>query len=413
MSFVQTFNPLREEKIEAELYVLARSNLLVSILSPIVISGLMLVGFGDIPDPIRWSLWLTLLWASSLYATYLHVGFPTDVPAPHLRRSLFERWRRHNLYFLMLTGIAWGSSGLLFVPGQVVLNTSILLIYLGVAAGAVTTHGAHSLRAYFMSIACSALTMLPFMQVGFGEQTLTLAWLLCFYFVVIAYTTHNAQKTVLRSISLQLENEALLEEKAAAERQAERERIYRDLHDDVGAKLLGLAISAQRANQHKEADLARSALQDLRDVVSRPTHMASRLDHLLADWRAETEQRVRAAGLGFAWHATEIGDSSLVSPAAALHMGRILRESISNILHHARASKVFVAIERQSDRLLFQIQDDGIGVGEEMKSNRGMHNMQARASMLGGKISWEPHLPQGCKVTVEIAMSLLALDSVA
>ena len=56
----------------------------------------------------------------------------------------------------------------------------------------------------------------------------------------------------------------------------ERNRIYRDLHDDMGAKLLGLAISAQRANLPKEADLARSALQDLRDVVSRSAHAGQR-----------------------------------------------------------------------------------------------------------------------------------------
>ena len=45
----------------------------------------------------------------------------------------------------------------------------------------------------------------------------------------------------------------------------ERERIYRDLHDDVGAKLLSLVYRAQRP---EDADLARSALRDLREVVS-------------------------------------------------------------------------------------------------------------------------------------------------
>ena len=64
---------------------------------------------------------------------------------------------------------------------------------------------------------------------------------------------------------------------------SERERIYRDLNDDVGAKLLGLAISAQRADLPREADMARSALQDLRDVVSRSAQPSTPLGDLVAD----------------------------------------------------------------------------------------------------------------------------------
>ena len=46
----------------------------------------------------------------------------------------------------------------------------------------------------------------------------------------------------------------------------ERERIYADLHDDLGAKLLQLIHTA---NDPRQADLARAVLQDLRDVVTR------------------------------------------------------------------------------------------------------------------------------------------------
>ncbi|TAJ80989.1 MAG: hypothetical protein EPO42_03395, partial [Gallionellaceae bacterium] len=136
---------------------------------------------------------------------------------------------------------------------------------------------------------------------GFGEQAITIGFLLAVYPLFVANVARNAQKTILHSIYLQDLNEQLLQEKAMAAQLAERERIYRDLHDDVGAKLLGLAISAQRSNQTQDADLARSALQDLRDVVSRSAHSASRLDNLLANMRAETAQRVQAAGVALDW----------------------------------------------------------------------------------------------------------------
>ena len=59
----------------------------------------------------------------------------------------------------------------------------------------------------------------------------------------------------------------------------ERRRIARDLHDDVGAKLLSLVY---RAGDRGSADLARSALQDLRDVVSHTQHEQLTLEEALA-----------------------------------------------------------------------------------------------------------------------------------
>ncbi|MCA1979081.1 MAG: histidine kinase, partial [Thiobacillus sp.] len=79
---------------------------------------------------------------------------------------------------------------------------------------------------------------------------------------------------------------ALETERAVGE---ERERIYRDLHDDVGAKLLSLVY---RAGTPEDASLARSALQDLRDVVSTVQPENLTLEALGADWRAECERRL-------------------------------------------------------------------------------------------------------------------------
>jgi signal transduction histidine kinase len=178
----------------------------------------------------------------------------------------------------------------------------------------------------------------------------------------------------------------------------ERDRIYRDLHDDVGAKLLGLAISAQRANLPREADLARSALQDLRDVVSRSTQDNTPLDDLLADWRAETEQRVQAAGLVLEWQFPEESAGINVSPQAALNLSRILRETVTNVLRHAGASHIRVVTEVGESEFRFSVEDDGVGFdAEKIKPHRGMSGMQARAAALGATLIWQTVHPHGCR----------------
>lgn len=177
---------------------------------------------------------------------------------------------------------------------------------------------------------------------------------------------------------------------------AERERIYRDLHDDIGAMLLSLAI---RARDAQDADLARTALRSLRDVVSRSGESDVPLSDLLADWRAEISSRLADAGLGLSWHQADSLPTIPVSPVAALNLGRILREAISNIVRHAGASQVEVTITATGDPIRITLCDDGRQ--SPGPSGRGIRNMQTRAQALGGTIVWD-FTPTGCRVCLEI-----------
>jgi signal transduction histidine kinase len=188
----------------------------------------------------------------------------------------------------------------------------------------------------------------------------------------------------------------------------ERERIYRDLHDDVGAKLLGLAISAQRANNVQEADLARSALQDLRDVVSRSAQNETLLSDLIADLRVETGQRVNAAGLILAWSFPSMKTDFTISAETALNLSRILRESVTNVLRHAEAKRVSIVTQIEQDQFVIEVVDDGKGCPvENLKQHRGMTGMRTRAATLNGTLEWTNIEPHGCKVRLSVPLQCL------
>jgi signal transduction histidine kinase len=157
----------------------------------------------------------------------------------------------------------------------------------------------------------------------------------------------------------------------------ERERIYQDLHDDVGAKLLSLVYRAASAD---DANLARSALQDLREVVSRTGSDSYSVEALMADWRAECGQRLREAGIELDWRlSAPLAETHLTQPQA-LNIGRILREAVSNIIRHARASHVVLDLEVAGGRLHLSVRDDGIGCDEEpLHLGRGLLSMETRA----------------------------------
>lgn len=200
--------------------------------------------------------------------------------------------------------------------------------------------------------------------------------------------------------------------RAAASREAyergaieERGRVYRDLHDDIGAKLLSLAIGAENPAR---ADLARSALHDLRDVVSHGGRGPIPLSELLADWRAEMDSRLNAAGLRLIWRQPFDLPDPQVGSGAAMHLGRVLREATSNVLRHAQATSLGVDIDCDAEQLQLRMQDDGKGLPEPPdRPGKGLVNMRCRAEQLGGAIVWRTAMPQGCEVCLTVPCNLL------
>lgn len=186
-----------------------------------------------------------------------------------------------------------------------------------------------------------------------------------------------------------------LVEQAAAE---ERARIHADLHDDLGARLLEMVYAAP---DQDSADRARALLQDLRDMVTRARGEPGTLADVLADIQAEARRRLAAVDAGLAWQQPDDLPDPALDSASALHLRRIVREAISNALHHggARSLRVRVRVE-PGPELLLELTDDGAadlaGVGAGTGS--GVRNMRARARALDGEIDWRAGTLGGTKV---------------
>jgi signal transduction histidine kinase len=195
------------------------------------------------------------------------------------------------------------------------------------------------------------------------------------------------------------ERENLVRAQATA---AERERIHSDLHDDIGAKLLGMI---HRAKTPADADQARALLQDLRDVVTRSRGMPGTLLETLAEIRSEVAQRLSAAGIGLRWElADDLPDPQLATDRV-LHLYRIVREAVSNVIRHAHASHVRVRVKTIDDRLYLDLTDDGSGVDQERNTRgSGLGNMRSRASELAGDIRWAPGTEGGLKVLLTMPL---------
>lgn len=216
---------------------------------------------------------------------------------------------------------------------------------------------------------------------------------------------------LLRSQRRQLANERTMASARLSEREslvraqatlAERERIYSDLHDDIGARLLGMIHSAESPEQ---ADRARAVLQDLRDVVSRSRGTPGSLSDTLGEIRGETSQRLAAAGISLSWEINDELPDPELDTARALHLHRIVREAISNVIRHARASHVRVRMKVIGGKLCLDLTDDGGGKDPAPTSKgRGLDTMRDRAAELEGVIDWKPGTEGGTKVLLTMPL---------
>ncbi|MDP1932962.1 MAG: hypothetical protein Q8L60_16040 [Gammaproteobacteria bacterium] len=111
--------------------------------------------------------------------------------------------------------------------------------------------------------------------------------------------------------------------------EAERELVYRDLHDDLGARLLSLVYQSEKGAAQ---DLARTALQDLRDIVSRVLADEQSMSAVLADCMAEQLSRASVLNRELDWHIDDALDAAPCPSKLMLGLRLLLRELIGGCL---------------------------------------------------------------------------------
>lgn len=214
-----------------------------------------------------------------------------------------------------------------------------------------------------------------------------------------AFLSHRpASKQISRERRLSAEARTQFERVQAANE--ERQRIYRDLHDDIGAKMLTLIHSLEH---EAHADLARAVMQDLRDIVSRSAQAEGSLLDILAQIRDETEQRLEILGVVLHWEqSAELPDPHL-DDGQALHLFRIVREAITNSLRHAHPQRIRVRSRQIAGDLVVDVTDDGPGP-KPHQTGAGTTAMRRRAAELHGSIHWDAGTEGGTKVLLRFPL---------
>lgn len=209
-------------------------------------------------------------------------------------------------------------------------------------------------------------------------------------------------------------------QKLVGAQEDERQRIARDLHDELGQLLTGLRLHLEAARKLCETD------EELCSKVDEAQTLAKRIDNgvdFLA-WElrpAALDHFGLVAALAkyvrewshFSGVTAELLDSGIkktrFDSAVETNLYRIAQEALNNVHKHAGAKRVEVLLDRRGgDSLVLIIEDDGRGFKVEDKLNRGtgigLIGMRERAALVGGSLEIESAPGNGTTVYVRVPL---------
>lgn len=255
------------------------------------------------------------------------------------------------------------------------------------------------------------LTVALYFRSADGESSEVLAYELVTNAALIAAAV--ALALVVRSRGqLRRQQEQLVVLERAQEQQrtarhveAERLRIARDVHDSIGHALSVVSVQAKVGQQSVGTDDA-AAASAFDTIVAASADSLADLRRTLAVLRSDRGSTGNAplstSGLeSIAQAARDAGldvdlvvEEAEVPASIGIAVFRIVQEAVTNVLRHARAHSVEIAVRVTGDTLRVEVADDGVGKsspgqedGPGERSGRGIAGMHERAQSLGGTLS--------------------------
>ncbi|RIK32241.1 MAG: hypothetical protein DCC56_00085 [Anaerolineae bacterium] len=198
------------------------------------------------------------------------------------------------------------------------------------------------------------------------------------------------------------------------EREDERLRIRRDLHDELGPMLAaqGLKLSAARQMIRTKPEKAEGLVEE---VIQQSQQTVTDIRRLVHGLRPPVLDQLGLTGAVRDLARNHSGSPVLeiISPSEGLprlpaavevNAYRILLEAWSNTVRHAHANRCIVKFLVEQNTLVVSIQDDGAGIPKNYRAGIGLRSMRARAEEIGGQLSVDSVRPHGTCITARLPL---------
>lgn len=226
--------------------------------------------------------------------------------------------------------------------------------------------------------------------------------------------------TSLKQVSQELHDSELardeLSRRMMSAQEADRTRIARELHDDIGQSLAILKIQMLRAGQPVSGDPQRTH-SDLRELAAKLEKIIRKVSHLSHDLHSP-ELEFMGLAVAVKSHCRECSEQLRIpiqchcdksdkklDSVTALAFLRVVQEAIHNAVKHSQAAEILVRLNFSDQDLSLEISDGGVGFDIEaarLAPGLGLISMRERIHLIGGEFNVTSSPGNGTKIMARV-----------
>jgi signal transduction histidine kinase len=197
--------------------------------------------------------------------------------------------------------------------------------------------------------------------------------------------------------------------------QVERDRIARDLHDDLGSKITRLLLIGEASQIRHDTDSRDHALdepilqmcegaRDILTTIDEIIWIVNSQRNTLNDFAIRvcryTERFLESTPIRFRFDVEYELPPKTLPQLARRNLVLAVKEALNNAVKHSHATELMVRIKLDGSTFVVMVEDNGIGFDSQpAKSERnGLNNMLSRMKEIGGDFEIISRLGEGCKV---------------
>jgi signal transduction histidine kinase len=192
----------------------------------------------------------------------------------------------------------------------------------------------------------------------------------------------------------------------------ERRRIAQDIHDGVGAQLVGLLTSLNEDSpQHRRVMLAlECCLLDLKTTVDNIDDDDGNIFDVLGRLRYRFQPSLTRSNIRMVWAVDVAGPLIALPKSSVLSVQRIVQECLANVLLHSQAKTVKVSCRYEAQpvpQMHLEVQDDGVGIAKAQEAavvGKGLSGMRERALRMSAQLHVGTKLGSGTRVRLTVPL---------
>jgi signal transduction histidine kinase len=196
----------------------------------------------------------------------------------------------------------------------------------------------------------------------------------------------------------------------------ERDRIARDLHDDLGSKVNQLLLTGEAALiKHTEPDAAipkicesaRDILATIDDVVWIVNSQHDKLNDFAIQICKHTQRFLESTNIRYRFDVGYEFPPKTITQLARRNLFLVVKEAVNNAVKHSHATELTVRIQLEGSMLIVTVEDNGIGFDSKRFDNdrNGLANMTRRMEEIGGSAQIITRPGHGSKICLKVSLT--------